>query len=89
MGNTRSDFWGMGEKEVNANDILFSELDKEVDNILTEMVKKYGPKLQIRHWLYFGNQVRDKIFILILSQIPNLSVNENDTNEKFRGSIYV
>jgi len=79
----------MGEKEVNVNDMLFSELDKEVDNILTEIVKKYGPKLQIRHWLYLGNQVRDKIFILILSQIPNLNVNEDNINKGFRESIYV
>jgi len=66
------------------------ELDELVDSILSSLLDKYGDKFSVSDWLYVGNSLRDKIFIMLLPyMIINSTIPYTKEESKGRSEVNV
>jgi hypothetical protein len=66
-----------------SRDALYEDLDRRIDDFIMGIAIEYKGKLMVKDWLYVGNLVKDKIFMLLLESIS--TVKEDDKPVDFYG----
>jgi hypothetical protein len=58
-----------------SRDALYEDLDRRIDDFISGIANEYKGQMMVKDWLYVGNLVKDKIFMMLLESI---SITEED-----------
>jgi hypothetical protein len=52
-----------------SRDALYEDLDRRIDDFIMGIANEYRGQMMVKDWLYVGNLVKDRIFMMLLESI--------------------
>jgi len=74
--------------EYNDDLIMFNEIDNYVNEVISELIKKYSNRMLIKHYIYFVSNIDFKIRALMYKEVLPKLLMTNSLNTDKSSDIY-